>query len=108
MKSKEAAHLDAMYVAIESYESDEDDIYGKSHMLLFEVKSNYSYIGRKNYNMSFKHKTTIKGAKTTPISAIDIICNGNSYQSRKIMMPHLARWILRVQIALKMNWRIIL
>ena len=61
MKSKEAAHLDAMYAAIESYESDKDDIYGKSQVLLFDVMSNYSYKGRKNYNMNFKHKTTIKG-----------------------------------------------
>ena len=49
MKNNEAVHLDAMYAAIESYESDDDDIYGTSYMLLFDVMSNYSYIGKKNY-----------------------------------------------------------
>ena len=81
MKNKEAVHLDAMYAAIASYESDEDDIYGTSHVLLFDVMSNYSYIGKNNYSKNFKHKSTIQGARPTIIETTDIICNGILYQS---------------------------
>ena len=88
MKSKETVHLDAMYVAIESYESEDDDNYGKSHVLLFDVMSNYSYIGRRNYSNYYKHKTTIGGAKPTPIKTIDIICNGISYQTSFLYRSH--------------------
>ena len=79
MDKDDAVHMNLMYTAIENWESDEDDIYGRSATLYFDNTSTFSYIGKRNYKEWYKHKTTIKNAKPTKIEPKEIICCGNLY-----------------------------
>ena len=49
MDKQEAVHLKILYSAIESCESGEEDIYGRSATLFFDNTSTFSYICQRNY-----------------------------------------------------------
>ena len=72
-------YMNLMYATVERFDSEDNDLYGKSNSLLFDITSRLSYIGINNYKKYYKHKNITK--KITKIPVKEIVCDGVLYET---------------------------
>ena len=72
-------YMNLMYATIEKSETEDNDLYGKSNTLLFDITSRLSYIGINNYKKNYKHKNITKTITKIPMK--EIICDGVLYET---------------------------